>query len=198
VGNILINPILRMVLIPTDAGLGIMYVVAAPCNLKTLKERCVERGVDTNHTFIPTVGVLIGLSDKKNACAAVSCQYRPTDKACGWGNLPLLEILEDNPVMPDNEELREELFKFLRRAQHHTNKSEVLSWFKTAEDEEDEGTPFVPPAWPKTASRVLTDRWPVYVKAAETQGNSSGNVRGKELTIINGKSMELLEDLVVD
>jgi hypothetical protein len=60
-----------------------------------------------------------------------------------------LEVLEENPTMPDHEELREELFKFFRRAQHHTIKSEVLSLFRTAEDEEEDGVVFVPPVWPK-------------------------------------------------
>jgi hypothetical protein len=72
--------------------------------------------------------------------------------------------------MPDYEELREEIFKFFCRAQHHMNKSEVLSLFRTAEDEEDDGVVFVPPVWPRATSKVVIDRWPEYVKHTGSQG----------------------------
>jgi hypothetical protein len=111
-----------------------------------------------NHAFIPTIGVLIGESEKHKACAAAPCEYRPIDTNCGWVNLPLLEILEADPVMPDQEELREELFKFLRKSQYHAKNNGVLSYYKTAEEEEEDAEAFVLPEWPRTTCKVILEQ----------------------------------------
>ena len=63
-----------------------------------------------------------------------------------------LASVEENPVMPDQEELREELFKFFRKFQHQANKNEVLSFYKTAEEEKAGADAFVQPVWPRTTS----------------------------------------------
>ena len=59
--------------------------------LEKLKEMCAAGAIHTNHAFIPTIGVLIGVSEKHKVFAAAHCEYRPIDTNCGWGNLPLLK-----------------------------------------------------------------------------------------------------------
>ena len=156
---------------PLSISTAFLTLTMAPGNLTQLEELVNEKGMDTQDVLIPVAAVK--LTDKTAKTTAIDIKLLPTpepgwlNEFKGWGVAPLVLRVGQEP-RPSSEELRKEMFSFLRKARLPCFVTSLFTFY--ASD---------PMPWPETDKRTLKpeELWPEWrnangQEAEETPGRT--------------------------
>ena len=155
-GIIYTTYLFRWVVYPLATGTMYLSLSMAPGSYAKLEETVQNKGRTMADTCIPVCAVKLTSGSKTTA---KEINLLPSEKSQGltafkgWGLVPLVLITNNEP-RPKSEDLRRELFTFLRNVRGHNNVSKLASFYL---DED-------PADWPTTEAKQIKpeELWPIF------------------------------------
>ena len=152
---------------PLSASTAFLTLTMAPGNLTQLEELLGEKGIDVQDILIPVAAVKI--TDKTSKTTAMDIKMMPIpergwlDEFRGWGVAPLVLKVGQDP-RPSSEELRKELFSFLRKARSPCFVTSLFTYYASKAVQ-----------WPETDKRALKpeELWPEWQNALEQESEET-------------------------
>ena len=152
---------------PLSASTAFLTLTMAPGNLTQLEELLGEKGIDSQDILIPVAAVK--LTDKTSKTTAMDIKMMPIpergwlDEFRGWGVAPLVLKVGQEP-RPSSEELRKELFSFLRKARSPCFVTSLFTYYASEAVQ-----------WPETDKRALKpeELWPEWRNAIEQESEET-------------------------
>ena len=175
------NIFYRWVVFPTGPHSAFVTLSMAPGNLVTLEAKVTAMGKTMEDVTIPVMGVKL-FKGGKGTALEVPVLPNPTGEAQrafkGWGIVPLVLNI-DETARPETEDIRRELWAFLKKCRGHNNVSGLGAYY-AAEDH----TP-----WPVVEAKVLKpeDLWPDYRAPGGGRMAATNTGRSKPRIVSNHK-----------
>ena len=152
---------------PLSASTAFLTLTMAPGNLTQLEELLGEKGIDVQDILIPVAAVKI--TDKTSKTTAMDIKMMPIpergwlEEFRGWGVAPLVLKVGQDP-RPSSEELRKELFSFLRKARSPCFVTSLFTYYASEAVQ-----------WPESDKRALKpeELWPEWRNALEQESEET-------------------------
>ena len=176
---------------------GTMYLTLsmAPGSYTKLEEAVQKRGRTMSDTCIPVCAVKLASGSKTTAR---EINILPSEKSQGltafkgWGIVPLVLLTNEEP-RPRSEDLRKELFTFLRNVRGHNNVSKLASFY----------TDEIPAEWPTTEAKQIKpeELWPVFKSILGEENTATGRtipqrISGMKYSQVGGYDTECLSPAI--
>ena len=166
---------------PTGANSAFVTLSMAPGNLVRLGAKVTAMGKTMEDVTIPVMGVKLFKGGKGTA---LEVPVRPNPKGeaqkvfKGWGIVPIILNI-DETKRPESEDIRREMWAFLRKCRGHNNVSGLGTYY-AAED-------YTP--WPEVEAKVLKpeDLWPDYKSPGRERASAANTGKIKPRIVGNLK-----------
>lgn len=152
---------------PTGAASAFMCLSMAPGNPETLKAKIADLGRKPEDPQIPVCAVK--LMGGRGTNLEIPMMPTPASQGLssltGWGMVPLLLMSSDTAGRPSSEELRREMFTFLRGSRGQNNLGNIANYYDGTDTEE---------PWPEKEKVILSpdNLWPAWKALRGRESNS--------------------------